>query len=235
MTRHGIMSRIRAYLLTGLLVLAPTAITLYVFYRLINWMDNLLGRYLRFEAFDYNRIPGAGLLATVLLLGLVGWIATRFGSGPVSDVWDSFMSRIPGIGIVYGSTKSLGEAFLSKKEQAFKKVVLVPWPLPGSWRLGFIMGRVSDEVRAKLPADVEVVFIPHTPNPASGFVHYVLRSQIVELDWPVEDGLRVIVSGGVVQPGSVARLDVAPPPPPAETSPPTPLNAPDTPRAAGES
>ena len=206
--------RVRAYLLTGLLVLAPTAITLYVFFRLINWMDNLLGRYLRFEAFDYNRIPGAGLAATLLLLGLVGWIATRFGSGPVSGVWDSFMSRIPGIGIVYGSTKSLGEAFLTTKEQAFKKVVLVPWPMPGSWRLGFVMGRASDEVQALLPEDVEVVFIPHTPNPASGFVHYVSRSQIIELDWPVEDGLRVIVSGGVVQPGTTARLDPEAPPEP---------------------
>ena len=206
------MNRLRTYLLTGLLVLAPTAITLYVFFRLINWMDNLLGRYMRFEAFDYNRVPGLGLLATLLLLGLVGWLATRFGSGPVSDVWDSLMSRIPGIGIVYGSTKSLGEALLSKKQQAFRKVVLVPWPLPGSWRIGFVMGRPSDDLQTRLPEDVEVVFIPHTPNPASGFVHYVSRSQIIELDWAVEDGLRVIVSGGVVQPGSGPQLDAPPEP-----------------------
>jgi uncharacterized membrane protein len=79
--------------------------------------------------------------------------------------------------------------------------VLVPWPSPGSWRVGFITGRTSPEVAKRLPGDVEVVFVPHTPNPASGFVHYVPRSSLVFLNWSVEDGLKVIISGGVVQPG----------------------------------
>ena len=115
-------------------------------------------------------------------------------------MWDMLLTRIPGIGIVYGSTKSLGEAFLNQKEQAFRQVVLVPWPHPGMWRVGFITGRPGADVRARLATDVEVVFVPHTPNPASGFVHYVPRKDIVYLDWPIEDGLKVIVSGGVVQP-----------------------------------
>src|SRR5207244_9700840 len=105
-----------------------------------------------------------------------------------------------GVGILYGSTKSLGEALLSPKQQPFQQVVLVPWPYVGSWRVGFITGKASREVAKRLPEDVEVVFVPHTPNPASGFVHYVPRSQVVYLDWPIEDGLKVIVSGGVVQP-----------------------------------
>ena len=194
------MGRLRTYLITGLLVLAPTSVTLWVFYRLLNWVDNLLGRYLRFAFFDYHRIPGIGLVATLLLLIIVGWMASWVGARSLFGVWDAMLARIPGINILYGSTKSLGEAFLSKKQDVFRQVVLVPWPHPGMWRVGILTGPPSPEVRARLGHEIEVVFVPSTPNPASGFVHYVERSAIVYLDWTVEEGLKVIVSGGVVQP-----------------------------------
>lgn len=198
---HPILGRLRTYLLTGLAVLAPSAVTLWVLYRLLNWLDNLLGRYLRFEALDYHRIPGLGLLATILLLVIVGFIATRLGQGPLARIWDRMLLRIPGVGIVYGSTKSLGEAFLSQKEQTFRQVVLIQWPHPGVWRVGFLTGHVNRELKDRLGEDLSCVFVPHTPNPASGFVHYVPKRDIVLLDWAVEDGLKVVVSGGVVQPG----------------------------------
>ena len=199
-TGPSFFGRIRTWLLTGLLVLAPSVITFYIFFRLLNWVDNLLGRYLRFAALEYHRIPGLGLLATLLLLTIVGAVASLVGTGPISRLWDRLLARIPGIGIVYGSTKSLGEAFLSQKEQAFRRVVLVPWPHPGMWRLGFVTGRATSSMHQKLGTEVEVVFVPHTPNPASGFVHYVPKRDVIYLDWPVEEGLKVIVSGGVVQP-----------------------------------
>jgi uncharacterized membrane protein len=196
------VERLRNYLLTGLLVLGPTAITLWVFFRLLNWVDNLLGRYLRFPAFDYHRIPGIGVLATLVLLVLVGMMASWIGARPLVRMWDRLLNRIPGVGILYGSTKSLGEAFLSKKNSdVFRQVVLVPWPHPGMWRVAFLTGPVSARVRELFDEEMEVVFIPHTPNPASGFVHYVPKSSVIFLDWPVEDGLKVVISGGVVQPG----------------------------------
>lgn len=195
-------AQVRNYLITGLLVLAPTAITLWVFFRLLNWVDNLLGRYLRFAALDYHRIPGIGLVATLLLLVLVGWIASWIGARGLFAMWDSLLTRIPGLGILYGSTKSLGEAFLQRKKQAFRQVVLVQWPHPGLWRIGFLTGPPSPDIQARLAEDVEVVFVPHTPNPASGFVHYAPRSSLIYLDWAIEDGLKVVVSGGVVQPSS---------------------------------
>ena len=195
------LGRVRSWFLTGLLVLAPSAVTLWVLYRLLNWVDNLLGRYLRFEALDYHRIPGFGLLATCLVLVIVGFVTTKVGEGPLARLWDRLLTRIPGVGIVYGSTKSLGEAFLNQKEQTFRQVVLVQWPHPGIWRVGFLTGHVDPALKARLGQDVSCVFVPHTPNPASGFVHYVPKKDLVELDWAVEDGLKVIVSGGVVQPG----------------------------------
>jgi uncharacterized membrane protein len=197
----GVLERLRDLLFTGLLVLAPTAITIVVFYRLLNWVDNLLGRYLRFAALDYRRIPGLGLVATLLLLVVVGFVASRFGAGPLARIWDRLLMRIPGVGLVYGSTKSLGEAFLTQREgQAFRKVVLLQWPHPGVWRIGFVTGHVDPAVKARLGEDLACVFVPHSPNPASGFVHYVPKRDLVVLDWAVEDGLKVIVSGGVVQP-----------------------------------
>jgi uncharacterized membrane protein len=206
------MEKLRNYLLTGLLALGPTAITLWVFFRLLNWVDNLLGRYLRFAALDYQRLPGLGLLATLLLLILVGWMASWLGSKQLVRIWDRILTRIPGVGILYGSTKSLGEAFLSgKNSDVFRQVVLIPWPHPRMWRVGFLTGPPSASVREKFDEDVEVVFVPHTPNPASGFVHYVPKASVIYLDWPVEDGLKVVISGGVVQPGDRAALPGVPP------------------------
>lgn len=196
-----VAGRMRNWLLTGLLLLGPTTVTLWILFRLLNWLDNLLGRYLRFEALGYHRIPGLGMLATILLLILVGAIASWIGSRSLG-AWDRLLTRIPGLGILYGSTKSLGEALLTKrKQEVFRQVVLIPWPMEGVWRVGFITGPPTEAVRAQFSEEVEVVFVPHTPNPASGFVHYVPKSKIIYLDWPVEEGLKVIVSGGVVQPG----------------------------------
>lgn len=196
-----LMERLRNYFLTGLLVLGPTAITLWVFFRLLNWVDNLLGRYLRFAALDYHRIPGLGLLATLLLLTMVGAVAALIGRRSLSATWDRLLTRIPGVGILYGSTKSLGEALLSNhKSEVFRQVVLVQWPHPGMWRIGFLTGPPSEAVRMLFDEEMEAVFVPHTPNPASGFVHYAARSSIKFLDWPLEEGLKVVISGGVVQP-----------------------------------
>jgi uncharacterized membrane protein len=207
------MLRLRNYLLTGLIVIGPTALSLYVFFKLLDWMDGLLPRLvntvlglvssiIRAEPpLHYEPIPGLGLLATMILLLLVGWVTSWLGARSLFGVWEGFLSRIPGIGILYGSAKSLGEALLNKKgESAFRGVVLVPWPHPGMWRVAFITGRTPADVSERLGEDVEVVFVPHTPNPASGFVHYVPRKDIIHLDWTIEDGLKVIVSAGVVQP-----------------------------------
>ena len=101
----------------------------------------------------------------------------------------------------------LDESTARKIGQAFRKVVLIQWPQPNMWRIGFVTGHVSDEIKKKLGADVACVFIPHTPNPASGFVHYAPKVDLISLDWPIEEGLKVVVSGGVVQPGVVAPAD----------------------------
>jgi uncharacterized membrane protein len=196
----GFVARLRNYLITGLLVLAPTVVTLWVFFRVLNWVDNLLGQYFRFAKLGYHRIPGIGLVATLILLVIVGALASWLGSKSLFAMWDTMLTRIPGLGILYGSTKSLGEAFLKRRREAFRQVVLVQWPHPEMWRIGFLTGPPSASIQEHFSEPIEVVFVPHTPNPASGFVHYVPKSKVIYLDWPVEDGLKVVVSGGVSQP-----------------------------------
>lgn len=208
------LGRLRNYLLTGLLALAPTVVTFWIFFRLLNWVDNILGRYLRFGFVEYHRIPGLGLLATLLILLIVGWVTSWLGSWiggrSVLSMWDALLTRIPGIGILYGSTKSVGEAVLKQRKTTFKQVVLVEWPHSGVWRLGFLAGRPSADVRERLGPDTEVVFVPHTPNPVSGFVHYAPRSSLIYLQWSIEEALRVIISGGIVQPEPSATIAVPP-------------------------
>jgi uncharacterized membrane protein len=214
-SRRTLMGRLRDYFLTGLLALGPTALTLWVFVRLLNAVDRWLGDYFKYVGLSPqnvglpgDRVPGLGLAATLLLLILVGWIVSLLGGWiggrSLYAMWEHMLSRIPGVGMLYGSTKSIGQAFVGQRREAFKQVVLVPWPSPGIWRVGFIAARPAVSVTRKLGEDVEVVFVPHSPNPASGFVHYVPRASIIYLDWTIEEGLRVIISGGVVQPGASA-------------------------------
>jgi uncharacterized membrane protein len=209
------MGRLRDYFLTGLLALGPTALTLWVFVRLLNAVDRWLGDYFKYVGLSPqnvglpgDRVPGLGLAATLLLLILVGWIVSLLGGWiggrSLYAMWEHMLSRIPGVGMLYGSTKTIGQAIVGQRREAFKQVVLVPWPSPGIWRVGFIAARPAVSVTRKLGEDVEVVFVPHSPNPASGFVHYVPRASIIYLDWTIEEGLRVIISGGVVQPGASA-------------------------------
>jgi uncharacterized membrane protein len=189
-----------------------------VFVRLLNAVDRWLGDYFKYVGLSPqnvglpgDRVPGLGLAATLLLLILVGWIVSLLGGWiggrSLYAMWEHLLSRIPGVGMLYGSTKSIGQAFVGQRREAFKQVVLVPWPSPGIWRVGFIAARPAVSVTRKLGEDVEVVFVPHSPNPASGFVHYVPRASIIYLDWTIEEGLRVIISGGVVQPGAGATSE----------------------------
>jgi uncharacterized membrane protein len=199
--------------------IGPSVVTLVVVFRLVNWLDNLLGRYLRFSFYEYKRIPGIGIVATLLLLLIIGWLVSRLGSWigarSLLGMWEHFLTRIPGVGILYGSAKSLGQALIAPKKEAFQQVVLVQWPMPDVWRIGFIAGPPSPEVQKRFPEPVEVVFVPHTPNPASGFVHYVPQRSVIRLDWTVEDGLKVVISGGVVQPGVIRVPASRPGPAPA--------------------
>jgi uncharacterized membrane protein len=195
-----ILARLRNYLFTGVIVIAPSAIAIWALFLVVRWFDDLLRPWVPATVQPHLDFPGRGIVVSVVLLVLIGWATSWIGTRWLLGWWDRLLTRIPGVGILYASAKSLGEAIFTPRRQAFRQVVLLQWPHAGVWRVGFVTGEPAPEVRAKLSEDHEVVFVPHTPNPASGFVQYVPRSQLVYLDWPVEEGLKMIMSGGVVQP-----------------------------------
>ena len=162
-------------------------------------------------------LPGLGKTTTSV------WLARRLHAlgVPVNLLEEAQPNHPLNVGgALHPAGDTPGEAFFQSRETTFKQVVLVPWPSPGIYRIGFVAARASASVRRHLGDDIEVVFLPHTPNPASGFVHYVPRAQLIYLDWAVEEALKVIVSGGVLQPGdlplSVARAAASAPAPSVE-------------------
>lgn len=190
----------RTYLFGGLLVLGPTALTLFVLTRLFTWMDSLLGQYLRFAWFDYRRIPGLGFVAVLFLLLFAGWVAHRFAGVSVLIWWDRVLARIPILRLVYGSAKQLGEALLSEKRTVFRQVVLVNWPHPEIWALGLVTAPPPKALSQRAGEELVSVFVPSTPNPTTGYYQLVPARRVVPVDLTVEQGIQMIVSGGVIRP-----------------------------------
>jgi uncharacterized membrane protein len=199
----GFWARVRAYLLGGLLVLGPTAISVWVLWRLFLWIDGLLGRYLRFSWVEYRQIPGLGLIAMLILLLVSGWMASLFAGFTLVRAWDRALARLPLFRVIYNPAKQLGEAFLSGKRSVFTQVVLVQWPHPDTWTIAFLTAPPPRTLSQKLEGDIVGVFVPTTPNPAAGHYHLMKREHVILVDLTVEHAIQMIVSGGVVRPEDV--------------------------------
>jgi uncharacterized membrane protein len=197
----GFWARIRAYLLGGLLVLGPTALSVWVLWRTFVWIDSLLGKYLRFPWLDYKQIPGLGLIAMLILLLVSGWMASLFAGFTLVRAWDRALARLPLFRVIYNPAKQLGEAFLTPgRRTVFRQVVLVQWPHPGTWAIGFVTATPPRALSERAGSELMSVFVPSTPNPTTGFYHLIPRERVVEVDLTVEQGIQMIVSGGVVRP-----------------------------------
>lgn len=200
----GISRRLRAYLLAGVLVTAPLAITVYLAWLTISLIDTWVAQLL---PGPYNpgswlpfTVPGLGLLIVLAGLTLVGWFAAGFIGRLVLRMGESIVERMPVVRHVYGALKQIFETVLAKQSSAFREVVLLEYPRLGVWSLGFITGPTYWEVQNLTPDPVVNVFIPTTPNPTSGYLLFVPRKDLVKLDVTVEEGLKLVISGGIVLP-----------------------------------
>lgn len=196
----GFWARLRAYLLGGLLVLGPTTISVWVLWRLFVWLDGLLGEYLRFAWLDHRRIPGLGLVAMLILLVVSGWMASLFAGFALVRAWDRALARLPVFRMIYNPAKQLGQAFLTSRRSVFNQVVLVQWPHQDIWAIAFVTAPAPRSLTDKLGGEMMSVFVPSTPNPTAGHYHLIARERVIEVDLTVEQGLQMIVSGGVVRP-----------------------------------
>jgi uncharacterized membrane protein len=198
----------KRHFLTGLLILVPLGITVWVITALVGFMDQtllLLPEHWRPEYVLGFRIPGLGVLLTLVVVLLTGVLAGNLLGQRMVLLWEGMLNRIPVVKSIYGSVKQVSDTLLSGNGHAFRKVLLVHYPHPQAWSLAFqtnVPGQVQDE----LGDDWLAVFIPTAPSPVNGFYFYVQRSETVELDISVDMALKYIVSMGVVAPQAKAAI-----------------------------
>jgi uncharacterized membrane protein len=204
----------KSVFLTGLLVLVPLAITLWVLNLVIGTMDQtllLLPESWRPERVFGVRLPGLGAVLTLAFIFVVGLLTHNFIGQKLVEWWNALVRRIPIIGPLYGSIQQVSDTLLSSNGNAFRKALLIEYPRKGSWTIAFLTGIPGGDVVNHLKEDHVSVYVPTTPNPTSGFFLMVPKSEVVELDMTVDAALKYIVSMGVVAPAASTRRPIDPP------------------------
>lgn len=199
----GFMGRLRAYFLAGVLVTAPIAITAYIAWYFISFIDNTVrplipAGYLPDSYLPFS-VPGLGLLVVILALTLIGAFAAGYVGRLLLRAGEGVVARMPVVRSVYGALKQIFETVLAKKSNAFREVVMVEYPRHGLWSLGFITGTAHPEMQKVSAEEMVHVFIPCAP-PTAGYLIVAPRREVVVLNMSVEDGLKLVVSGGIVSP-----------------------------------
>jgi uncharacterized membrane protein len=190
---------VKRYFVTGLLIWVPLGITLWVLSLLIGTMDQsllLLPESWRPEAWLGFRIPGLGVILTLLVILVTGLATANIIGQRLVDFWESLLLRIPVVKSIYNSVKQVSDTLFSSEGQAFKKVLLVRYPHPESWSIGF-QTNVPTSVSSRIEEEHVGVFIPTTPSPVNGFYFFVKKTETMELNMTVDEALRAIVSMGV--------------------------------------
>jgi uncharacterized membrane protein len=202
----GLMSRIRTYFLTGLIVAGPVAVTLWLIGWFVTWVDNLVRPLFpvayRPETYLPVNIPGLGLIIVFLALTLLGFLTANLIGRKLVDFGESLLSHMPIVRPIYRTAKQIFQTLFSKSDSSFRRVGLVEFPSPGMWSLVFLTQSPSAEISNHLPPNEHVsAFMPCTPNPTTGFFFYVPRRAVIDLDITVEQAMTLIMSAGIVQPG----------------------------------
>jgi uncharacterized membrane protein len=201
------MSRVRTYFLTGLVVAGPVAVTLWLIWWFVTWVDGLVRPFIpkmyRPETYLPIQIPGLGLIIAFVALTLLGFLTANLIGRKLVDLGEGLLSRMPIVRPIYRTAKQIFQTLFSKSGSTFRKVGLVEFPSPGMWSLVFLTQSPTDEVSSRLPALEHVsAFMPCTPNPTTGFFFYVPRRDVIDLDITVEQAMTLLMSAGIVQPGS---------------------------------
>ena len=195
------MQTLRRYLIAGLLIWVPLGITVFVIRVMVGLMDQtilLIPPQWRPEALLGFNIPGLGVVLVLVIVLLTGMIVANILGRKLVGLWDAILSRIPLVRTIHSAVKQVMETILNSGSKSFRKVMLIEYPRKGVWTLAFQTGEVTGEIRDKAGVPVVTVFVPTTPNPTSGFVIIVPKQELIELDMPVEEGLKLIMSLGVV-------------------------------------
>jgi uncharacterized membrane protein len=202
--------RLRNYFLTGLIVAGPLAITVYLTWSFITWVDNLVRPFIpvayRPETYLPWSIPGTGLVIAFFAITMLGFLTANLVGRTLVEAGETLLDRMPLVRSIYKGLKQVFETLFSESGSSFRKVALVEFPAPGMWSLVFLSQPPGNEITARLPlADAYVsAFMPCTPNPTTGFFFYVPKRDVIELDIPVEAAAKLIMTAGLIQPNGNA-------------------------------
>lgn len=198
-----LMARLRNYFLTGLLVTAPPALTIYLAVLFVNFVDTRV-RHLIPDEYNPEQylpfaIPGLGVVTVILVLIVLGAFTTGYLGRLLVRVWERMWEKMPFVSGIYSTFKQLFETVFSQKSNAFRQVVMVEFPRKGAWTVAFVTSDVPADLAAALNDDDLIsVYVPTTPNPTSGYWSLYRKSEVVPLDISVEDGLKMVISLGIV-------------------------------------
>lgn len=199
------LSELRKVFLTGLLVLTPMVLTLYIFYVSFRFLDgilkNVVSNFLTHSlgiSQNITSFPGLGLLVLLFIIILTGIIARNYFGRKLLDLGEFFVTRIPLINRIYIAIREISEAILSEKREVFKKAVLIEYPRKGLYTMAFFTQDTRGVIQETISEDVVSVFVPTTPNPTSGYLLFVPKTEVTDLDMSVEDAMKLVISGGSV-------------------------------------
>ena len=204
--RRTLLGGLRTSFLTGIVVIAPIGLTLWLIWSVITWIDGWVLPFVPAALRPASRfgidIPGVGVVLFLVFAVLVGWIAKGVIGSTFLRWGEAVVGRMPVIRSVYNGVKQVAETALSQSETSFDRAVLLEYPRRGIWAIGFISTRAKGEVAASLQAAgrIETVFVPTTPNPTSGFLLFVPSADLIELKMNVEDAAKLVISAGLVYP-----------------------------------
>ena len=198
------MSKIRSWFFTGILVMTPLILTIYVVWAFITFVDNLVvplvPYYYRPSTYLPFPIPGLGLIIVFIFTTFVGILATGLFGRTLIRLWENILSRMPVVRSVYSAIKQILETVMATQSDAFRQAVLVEYPRKDIWAIGFVTGSTKGEVGKRVDKKMVNVFMPTTPNPTSGFLLFFPEEDLIFLNMTVEDALKLVVSGGMVVP-----------------------------------
>jgi uncharacterized membrane protein len=206
--RRSLLAGLRASFLTGLVVVAPAAVTIWIIRAFVDFVDatvlpllpqELLAEWTPEWLRGYH-IPGLGVLAFLVFTLLMGWLARGYiGSGLIR--WsEDVVARMPVIRTVYNAIKQIAETVFTQSQNSFRRACLIQYPRPGIWAVAFVSTETRGELATHLKGTHISVFMPTTPNPTSGFLLFVPESDVIYLDMSVEDAAKLIISAGLVTP-----------------------------------
>ena len=202
--KRSFAARMRNYFLTGIIVTAPISITLYVSWQFISFIDRqvtpLIPPNYNPETYLPFGLPGLGLVVMVVALMIIGALAAGFIGRWFMRASENLLERMPVVRTIYSALKQVFETVFAEKSKAFREVVLIEYPRRGIWVIGFATGTTKGEVQNIIEDEVVNIFLPTTPNPTSGFLLFLPRKDVIFLSMSVEDGVKMVISGGVVTP-----------------------------------